>query len=44
MGYFVNGDKVLGIELKLMFGAFIGIIILALTKGGVIGNHSQEIG
>ena len=37
MGYFFNGDKVSSIELKLMFGAFIGITMLALTKGGVIG-------
>ena len=43
MGYYVNGDEVSALEVKLMFGAFSGITMLALTKGGVIGSHDEAI-
>ena len=44
LGFFVNGDTISGIEVKLMFGAFVGIVLLALTKGGIIGTPENQVG
>ena len=38
MGYFVNGEKITKVEIIFMLGAFGGIILLSLTKGGVVGT------
>ena len=36
LGYFVLGDKVSKVEMKLMAGCFIGVLALAMAKGGFI--------
>ena len=36
LGYFFLGDKVSKVEIKLMLGCFIGVVALALAKGGFL--------
>lgn len=38
MGYLVNNEKVSKRQLMCIFGCFIGIVILSLSRSGIIGS------